>query len=80
MGFFSLETCRTVDLKQSPVIRQVDAYMKWGVQEVWLIYPETRTLFVHSRGSIQQLSEGAFLTSSLIPGWQLQIVDLFENL
>ncbi len=60
--------------------RKVDAYLKWGVREVWLIYPESRTLFVHSRAGIQQLSEGAFLTSSLIPGWQLQIADLFGNL
>jgi Uma2 family endonuclease len=60
--------------------RKVEAYIKWGVEEVCLIYPETRTLFVHSRSGAQQLSEGAFLTSSLIPGWQLQIADLFENL
>jgi Uma2 family endonuclease len=60
--------------------RKIDAYLKWGVQEVWLIDPETRTLFVHSRAGIQRLSEGAFLTSTLVPGWQLQIADLFENL
>jgi Uma2 family endonuclease len=60
--------------------RKVDAYLKWGVREVWLIYPELRTVFVHSPGIVQQLSEGAFLTSSFIPGWRLQIADLFENL
>jgi Uma2 family endonuclease len=60
--------------------RKIDAYLKWGVQEVWLIDPEVRTLFVHSRASVQRLSEGAFLTSSFVPGWQLQIADLFENL
>ena len=62
------------------IYRKVDAYLKWGVKEVWLIEPEIRTIFVHSRGGVQQLSEGAFLTSSLVPGWQLQIADLFENL
>lgn len=60
--------------------RKVDAYLNWGVREVWLIEPEIRTLFVHSRAGIQQLSEGAFLTTDLIPGWQLQIAELFENL
>lgn len=60
--------------------RKVDAYLKWGVQEVWLIYPELRTVFVHSPGAVQQLSEGAFLMSDLIPGWRIQIADLFENL
>src|ERR1700691_4630395 len=43
--------------------RKVDAYLKWGVQEVWLIEPGIRTLFVHSRAGIQQLSEGGFLTT-----------------
>lgn len=100
VGFFSIETWRTVDLKRVPVVqtpviaieiispsealstlhRMIDAYLKWGVQEVWLIDPEVRTLFVHSRAGVQRLSEGAFLTSDLVPGWQLQVAELFENL
>jgi Uma2 family endonuclease len=60
--------------------RKVDAYLKWGVQEVWLIDPEIRTLFVHTLTGAQSLSEGAFLTSEFVPGWRLQIADLFENL
>jgi Uma2 family endonuclease len=60
--------------------RKIDAYLKWGVQEVWLIEPEIRTLFVHTLAGAQRLSEGAYLTSSFVPGWQLQIADLFENL
>jgi Uma2 family endonuclease len=67
------ETAKTIH-------RKIDAYLKWGVHEVWLIDPEARTLAVHSRAGVQPLSEGAFLTSSFVPGWQLQIADLFENL
>src|SRR5580698_1630752 len=52
--------------------RKIDAYLKWGVQEVWLIEPEARTLAVHSIAGVQLLSEGAYLTSSFVPGWQLQ--------
>jgi Uma2 family endonuclease len=62
------------------VNRKVAAYLDWGVHEVWLIYPETRTLHVHVRGSSQTLTEGSFLLSDLIPGWRIQIADLFENL
>jgi Uma2 family endonuclease len=100
VGFFSVETWRTVDLKRVPVIqtpviaveiiqpsetattvhRVIDAYLKWGVQEVWLIEPEIRTLFVHTLAGVKRLSEGAFLTSELVPGFRLQIADLFENL
>ncbi len=67
------ETGRMID-------RKLDAYLKWGVQEVWLIYPETGTLFVHTSFGAQRLSEGAFLTSELIPGFRVQIGDLFEGL
>jgi Uma2 family endonuclease len=67
------ETGTTID-------RKLDAYLKWGVQEAWLIYPETRTLFVHTSAGAQRLSEGAFLTSELIPGFRVQIADLFANL
>jgi Uma2 family endonuclease len=67
------ETATTVN-------RKVEAYLKWGVHEVWLIDPEIRTLFVHTFAGAQRLSEGASLASDLIPGWQLQVADLFENL
>lgn len=60
--------------------RKVDAYLKWGVQEVWLIDPEIRTLFVHTLVGAQRLSEGATLTSEFVPGWRVQISDLFEKL
>jgi Uma2 family endonuclease len=60
--------------------RKLEVYLKWGVQEVWLIYPETRTLFVHTTGGAQRFSEGAFLTSELIPGFRVQVADLFADL
>jgi Uma2 family endonuclease len=60
--------------------RKIEAYRKWGVQEVWLIDTDIMTLFVHTLAGAQRLSEGAFLTSEFVPGWRLQIADLFENL
>jgi Uma2 family endonuclease len=59
---------------------KVAAYLKWGVQEVWLIDLEIKTLFVHTLAGAQRLSEGAFLTSEFVPGWRLQIAELFANL
>jgi Uma2 family endonuclease len=67
------ETATTVN-------RKVEAFLKWGVEEVWLIEPEIRTLFVHTLAGAQRLSEGAILTSEFIPGWRIQIADLFESL
>src|ERR1700691_989917 len=68
VGFFSVKTWRTVDLKRVPVIqtpilvveiiapsetattlhRMIDAYLKWGVQEIWLIDPKIKAVFIHS--------------------------------
>jgi Uma2 family endonuclease len=66
------ETAATVN-------RKIEAYLNWGVHEIWLIYPDTRTLYIHVREGARHLSEGAYLTSEFVPGWQLQIADLFEN-
>jgi Uma2 family endonuclease len=67
------ETATTVN-------RKVQAYLDWGVHEVWLIYPETRTLYVHAHGGAQRLTEGAFLLSDLIPGWRIQVSEIFADL
>jgi Uma2 family endonuclease len=60
--------------------RKVEAYIAWGVHEIWLIYSETRTVMPHTSVGAQRFSEGAFLSSEFVPGWQLRIAELFENL
>lgn len=59
--------------------RKIDAYLKWGVGEVWLVEPETMALFVHSASGVRRLSEGVFLSSELLRGMQLQVADLFDD-
>ena len=60
--------------------RKTEAYLKWGVHEIWLIYPDTQTVMTHTLAGAQRLSEGAFLTSEYVPGWRLQLTELFGNL
>ena len=64
----------------STIQRKVEAYLAWGVHEIWLIYPETRTVMVHNSGGARRVSEGALLTSEFIPGWQLPAFELSDNL
>jgi Uma2 family endonuclease len=59
---------------------KVQAYLAWGVREVWRICPETRTVEARVPGSARILAEHAFLASMLIPGWQMQISEIFEDL
>ena len=61
--------------------RKVQAYLAWGVHEVWLIYPETRTVEVHVPGSARTLSETrASDIHHSFPAGSIQISELFEDL
>ena len=73
LGFFSAKTWATMQ-------RKIEAYLKWGVHEVWLIFPDINTLFIHTFAGARRLSEGALLSSPYIPGWQLRFGEIFENL
>jgi Uma2 family endonuclease len=65
------ETATTVE-------RKVKKYLGWGVREVWLLYPEIRVIYTHVRNGAQRLSEGAFLTSDLIPGFNAPVDEIFD--
>jgi Uma2 family endonuclease len=64
--------------------RKIEAYLAWGVAEIWLIYPETRTFMVHTAVGARRFSgrinERSLLSCAHVPGWELQIADLFEKL
>jgi Uma2 family endonuclease len=64
----------------STVQRKVEAYLVWGVREIWLVYPETRTVMLHTAVGAQRFSEGALLTSASVPGWELAVGELFAGL
>ncbi len=93
LSFFSADTWRAVDIDRVPIVetpdiateiispsesamtiqRKVEAYLAWGVREIWLIYPETKTAIIHD-------SRGARPVGDYIPGWQVPVSALFDNL
>ena len=60
--------------------RKVEAYLQWGVREIWLVYPETQIIMLHTAVGAQRFSEGALLTSACVPGWELRVGELFDGL
>ena len=60
--------------------RKVEACLAWGVREIWLVYPETRTVMLHTAAGAQRFSEGALMTSASVPGWELRVGAIFEGL
>ena len=60
--------------------RKVRTYLKEGVSEVWQVFPETEEVLVHRSGpSITVLSGTGRLESSLLPGWYIELSELFPS-
>ena len=67
------ETARTVHLKTTMLLSA-------GTEEVWNVYPDTRTVKIHStNNAVRVLHAGDKITSPLFPGWSARVRLFFEN-
>ena len=53
------------------------AYLRHGTQEVWQVYPKSKTVVVHRAGGSTTLSTGERLETPLLPGFTLDVNSLF---
>ena len=60
--------------------RKIARYLAGGVQEVWVIYPDPRTLYVHTSAGVRRLTATDILKSPLLEGWSTVVGDLFSSL
>ena len=58
--------------------RKVLTYLKWGVQEVWQIYPATHEVLIYAGSKRRELQQDEYLTTDLLPGWSLLVALLFS--
>jgi Uma2 family endonuclease len=58
--------------------RRKDAYLHFGVCEVWMIYPENRHVYIHTEVGIRRLRPGDTVDTPLLPGWSVAVDQLFE--
>lgn len=74
----------------SPKTRRLDLvnkkqeYARAGVEELWIIDPEPRTIMIHRFGSdgveeTRQVSEYGTLSTELLPGFELAAATIFER-
>ena len=61
------------------VERRISAYLRFGVQEVWIIYPQDRHIYLHTDSGVKRLVSGDTLESPLLPGWSVPVDQLFER-
>jgi Uma2 family endonuclease len=58
---------------------KVRQYIAAGSQEVWVVYPNTRSVFVYLRdGQARRLSDQDTISSDLFPGWSARVADFFD--
>ena len=65
--------------KAEDIHAKVNKYLQYGTRLVWVAYPETRTVVVHSVSGAQTLNENDTLDGSdVLPGFKLRIGEIFS--
>ena len=84
-GFLSFVPMIPVEVKspsdsEARIARRLALYLEAGAREVWWARPTNQTITVHRPdGPIDLLRVGDALTSHLLPGFRLELSDLFAD-
>jgi Uma2 family endonuclease len=65
---------------ESVLERKVEAYLRAGTSEAWVIYPAVQHIHVHTLSGIRRLAPTDRLDCALLPDWSIAISDLFASL
>jgi Uma2 family endonuclease len=57
---------------------KVDAYLAGGSQTVWVVYPDARSVMVHTVDSVRELKPDQDIEAALIPGFSTLVSAFFE--
>jgi len=58
--------------------RKVDAYLQGGAKSVWIVFPEARSVTVHTRESARKLKADQSITDPLLLGFSSTVAAFFE--
>jgi len=58
--------------------RKVDAYLQSGAKSVWIVFPEARSVTVHTRESVRKLKADQSIDDPLLPGFSSPVSAFFE--
>jgi Uma2 family endonuclease len=58
--------------------RKVDAYLEGGSKSVWIVYPEARSVMIHSIDSVRELKATQTIADPLLPGFSSPVALFFE--
>ena len=57
---------------------KTDAYLANGSRSVWIVFPEARSVMVHTPDSVRELKTNQTLEDSLLPGFSSPVAAFFE--
>jgi Uma2 family endonuclease len=63
---------------EKPLTRKIDAYLRGGSKSVWVVFPETRSVMVHTPGSTRELRADQTIEGPLLPGFTSPVAAFFE--
>jgi Uma2 family endonuclease len=58
--------------------RKVDAYLEGGSKSVWIVYPEARSVMIHTADSVRELKADQLIEDSALPGFSTPVAAFFE--
>lgn len=59
--------------------RKIRKYFESGAEEVWVVYPSTRSVELHlATGEIRALDEDDVITGDVVPGFELPVSAIFR--
>lgn len=63
----------------SDLTRKAKQYLQSGARVVWIVYPQTKMVYIHRPGERVEIREAGQLLDApaLLPGWSIQLEKLF---
>lgn len=58
--------------------RKVDAYLQAGARSVWIVFPEARSVTVHTHEAVRKWKADQSITDPLLPGFSSPVAAFFE--
>jgi Uma2 family endonuclease len=61
------------------VEEKIEAYLNAEVQEVWVLYPSTGRMFIHTIKGVRRLDRTSVIETPIAPGWSLSMAELLRS-
>ena len=57
---------------------KVDAYLHNGAKTVWVVFPDSRSVMIHTLDSVRELKADQKIEDALLPGFSAAVSEFFE--